>query len=85
MFYRISSLNNQKIIKHLIYHSILILQVIRPLNSSLSDGSDRIRSKGKTSENNGFPAKKIAVIGAGFSGLTAAAELKRLGERKFQI
>ena len=68
-------------IKHLIYHSILILQVIRPLNSSLSDGTDGIRSKGKASENNGNSAKKIAVIGAGFSGLTAAAELKRLGEQ----
>ena len=46
----------------------------------MSDGTDGIRSKGKASENNGNSAKKIAVIGAGFSGLTAAAELKRLGE-----
>jgi len=67
-------------LRSLLFVSIL-LQVIRPLNSSLSDGSDGIRSKGKTSKNNGFPAKKIAVIGAGFSGLTAAAELKRLGEQ----
>ena len=62
----------------------MILQVIRPLNSSLSDGTDGSRGRQKINENHGFSPKKVAVIGAGFSGLTAAAELKRLGERNYK-
>ena len=34
----------------------------------------------KPTENGNRYAKRVAVIGAGFSGLTAAAELKRLGK-----
>ena len=67
------------------------MQVIRPLNS-LSTNTDGDRSDTNMKEKqklefstknilkNAKQAKRIAVIGAGFSGLTAAAELKRLGE-----
>ena len=34
----------------------------------------------KPTENGNRYTKRVAVIGAGFSGLTAAAELKRLGK-----
>ena len=37
----------------------------------------------KPTENGNSYTKRVAVIGAGFSGLTAAAELKRLGKLKF--
>ena len=41
------------------------------------------KNEKRAEKENRIPAKRVAVIGAGFSGLTAAAELKRLGEQLY--
>ena len=68
-----------------------MIQGITPLNSLLANNdevetgknvskADETRYSIKTNGTKIKRAKRVAVIGAGFSGLTAAAELKRLGK-----